>query len=417
MARAHIIGAGLSGLAAAVDLVDRGFDIIVYEAANEAGGRCRTFHDPALDCVIDNGNHLLLSGNFSAMDFLNTIGARDELIGPPEARFNFVDIATDERWCVRPNNGRLPWWIFAPSRRVAGTTAADYFSGRKILSAQPEDRFTDLIPAHGALYERFWDPLVVGALNIDPHEAAAILLKPVLLETFAKGADACAPLIAKTGLGHTFITPALEYLGLKGADVRFSSRIKQINIENGAVSGLEGSSETLAKDDVVISAVPWWIAERILPDYDGPTGIEPILNAHFRLPKALSGFHEDPVLGVISGLAQWLFIRDDVVSVTVSAAGKHTTTANEESAKQIWSDVCKALNLGDEPLPKWRIIKEHRATFTQTPDQVQKRPAPETATRNLFLAGDWTNTGLPATIEGSLRSGKIAAALAFASVS
>lgn len=86
-------------------------------------------------------------------------------------------------------------------------------------------------------------------------------------------------------------------------------------------------------------------------------------------------------------------------------------------ALAIWSDVRKALKLGDLPLPRWRVIKEHRATFRQTPDEVKKRPSSKTAFRNLFLAGDWTDTGLPATIEGSIRSGKIASSLAFAAVS
>ncbi|MGI9481228.1 MAG: hydroxysqualene dehydroxylase HpnE [Hyphomicrobiales bacterium] len=412
MARAHILGAGLSGLSAAVELAAAGLDITLYEAAGEAGGRCRTFHDAALDCIIDNGNHLLLSGNYGAMAFLDRIGTTDELSGPPEARFNFVDIGTNERWCVRPNKGRLPWWIFAPSRRVAGTKVTDYLAASKILNAGPDDVFTSIISPDGALYERFWEPIVVGALNIDPYEAAAILLKPVLLETFAKGADACRPLIAKTGLGETFVAPALKYLSEKGADIRFGARVKGFETDNGRIAKLDGVGEAVGTGDVVICAVPWWNAERLLPDYAGPTGVEPILNAHFRLKEPFKGYEDDPVVGVIGGLAQWLFIRGDVVSVTVSAAGRHTREANEATVEKIWDDVRKALNLGDEPLPRWRIIKEHRATFRQTPEQIKLRPGAITAIGNLFLAGDWTDTKLPATIEGSIRSGKTAAGLA-----
>ncbi len=417
MTRAHIIGAGLSGLSAAIELAAEGFQVVVHEAAGEAGGRCRTFHDPALDCLIDNGNHLLLSGNHSAMGFLDRVDARDRLLGPPEARFNFTDIKTGEHWCVRPNKGPIPWWIFSPSRRVAGTKAADYIAARKLLSAKPSDRFTDIIPPSGALYERFWDPLVVGALNISPDLAAAILLKPVLLETFAKGADSCRPLVAKTGLGDTFVTPALEYLDKLSASVRFGSRVKTIETDGRRVTSLKGVEEHIGSDDVVVMAVPWWIADRTLPGFSGPTACEPILNVHFRLDAPISGYENDPVLGVTGGIAQWLFVRGDVVSVTVSAAAKHTQTKNDAMAAAIWNDVRIALKLGDLPLPRWRVIKEHRATFRQTPDEVKKRPSTQTGFRNLFLAGDWTDTGLPATIEGSIRSGKIAARLAFAAVS
>ena len=111
MPTAHVVGAGLSGLSAAIRLLDRGFKVRISEAAAEAGGRCRSFQDVALDCLIDNGNHLLLSGNTSAMRFLDRIGTKSELIGPNEARLNFVDLQTGQRWTFRPNRGPIPWWI------------------------------------------------------------------------------------------------------------------------------------------------------------------------------------------------------------------------------------------------------------------------------------------------------------------
>lgn len=411
MARAHVIGAGLSGLSSALQLLDQGYHISLYEAAGEAGGRCRSFHDVALDCLIDNGNHLLLSGNTSAMAFLDRVGARDGLIGPPEARLNFVDLRDDARWTFRPNRGALPWWIFSADRRVAGTSAGDYWPARKLLSAKPDDLFSDLLPTSGTLYERFWEPMVVGALNIAPEQAAAILLKPVLLETFAKGADACRPLIAKVGLGLTFVEPALKVLDEAGAQISYATRLKGFQSSANKINSLVFGSDSISlePDDVVVMAVPQWVACTLLPGYAGPTGAEPIVNAHFRLPEPLTGLDQDPVLGVIGGMAQWIFARDDVVSVTISAAGKEAELAGEEVATKVWTDVAAALQLGDMPLPRWRIIKERRATFVQTPEQVKLRPAARTNYTNMALAGDWTDTKLPATIEGSIRSGEIAA--------
>src|SRR5438093_884395 len=114
----HVIGAGLAGLAAAARLARHGARLAVHEAAGQAGGRCRSYHDPALDMVIDNGNHLLLSGNHAALSYLDTIGAGGMLAGPAVAEFAFMDLASGERWKVRINAGRLPWSIFAPARRV-----------------------------------------------------------------------------------------------------------------------------------------------------------------------------------------------------------------------------------------------------------------------------------------------------------
>src|SRR5664280_1717549 len=129
----HIIGAGLAGLATAVRLAAQGVRATVYEATNQAGGRCRSYHDPALGITIDNGNHLLLSGNRAALGYLATIGASDRLAGPSSASFPFIDLATHERWTLRANNGRIPWWIFDRNRRVPGTRARDYLSILRLL--------------------------------------------------------------------------------------------------------------------------------------------------------------------------------------------------------------------------------------------------------------------------------------------
>ncbi|RMD87262.1 MAG: FAD-dependent oxidoreductase, partial [Alphaproteobacteria bacterium] len=123
MARIHVIGGGLAGLAAAVECAVAGRAVTLYEAAGHAGGRCRSFYDEKIDAVIDNGNHLLLSGNRAARAYLRRIGARDRVAGPDRAVFPFIDLGTGERWELRPGDGWLPLWIFDPRRRVPGTRA------------------------------------------------------------------------------------------------------------------------------------------------------------------------------------------------------------------------------------------------------------------------------------------------------
>ena len=118
--RVHVVGAGLAGLAASLRLAEAGVAVVLHEAARQAGGRCRSYLDATLGCRIDNGNHLLISGNHATMDYLRRSGAADTLIGPDEARYDFLDLESGERWAVRPNAGRVPWWLFdrrAPRRR------------------------------------------------------------------------------------------------------------------------------------------------------------------------------------------------------------------------------------------------------------------------------------------------------------
>src|SRR5262245_35728588 len=129
----HIIGAGLAGLAAAVKLTARGERVVVHEATNFAGGRCRSYHDHSVGMMIDNGNHLLLSANTSALGYLRSIGAEHELIGPAEAAFSFMDLKSKERWTLRFNNGRIGWWIFDPHRRVPNSRALDYLPVARLL--------------------------------------------------------------------------------------------------------------------------------------------------------------------------------------------------------------------------------------------------------------------------------------------
>ena len=122
----HIVGAGLAGLSAATALAEKGARVMLYEGAPQAGGRCRSYYDPVLGQVIDNGNHLVLSGNYAVMRYLRRIGATDNLVGPDRARFDFVDVATGEHWTISPNEGPLPWWSLSKNRRVPQTAFSDY---------------------------------------------------------------------------------------------------------------------------------------------------------------------------------------------------------------------------------------------------------------------------------------------------
>lgn len=420
--RVHIIGAGLAGLAAAIRLRTLGPRLTVYEAAPMAGGRCRSYHDPQLGCVIDNGNHLLMSGNSAAMDFLAEIGASDRVAGPATGAFPFVDVANGARWTVRPSQGLIPWWIFDRSRRIPGTSFLDYLSVLCLFGGGKDATVGARLGASGELFRKFWEPLTVGAINTAPDRAAAALLRPVLLETFLRGGAASRPLVARTSLADAFIEPALTTLGSVGVELRFGARVSAMTIDDGRIAAMAcaGATVALAPEDIVILAVPPWIAETLLPGLRVPPPGEPIVNVHYRLPRAVPAPGGVRIVGVIGGLAQWVFARtvenETMISVTISAARAVIDHSAEQIARACWRDVALALELEGVPEPMSRVVKEHRATFDQTPATLGLRPATRTPCPNLLLAGDWTATGLPATIEGAVRSGFKAAALALASI-
>ncbi len=407
-----VIGGGLAGLSAAVALAEKGAHIALYEAAGQAGGRCRSYFDATLDCVIDNGNHLVLSGNHAVHSYLRTIGAAHALIGPDHAEFAFADLASGARWRLTPNEGPLPWWIFASARRVPGTGPLDYVRLAPLLLPGSSQRIADVIPCKGALWDRLMRPFLLAALNTEPETASAALAGAVLRETLAKGGAAYRPRIAHPTLAAAFVEPALAYLAAKGAEVHLGQRLRRIVLDNRQAVALEFSDSTipLLPEDTVVLATPPWVTHELLPTIMVPDEFRAIVNAHFKIvsPPGVA-----PMLGVIGGTAEWIFAFPDRISVTVSAADAIVDQDREALAKLLWRDVARAHSIAGEP-PPWQVVKEKRATFAATPEQAARRPETATRWRNLLLAGDWIDTGLPATIESAVRSGQRAAKLAWA---
>jgi squalene-associated FAD-dependent desaturase len=410
MKRAYVIGAGLAGLSAATVLASRGIAVTVIETAPQAGGRCRSYFDPAFDGVIDNGNHFVLTGNDRTFSYLDRIGSADAMQGSAVPEKDFVDIRSGKRWTIRPSPGRIPTWLFDANRRVPDTAPGDYWELTKLLKARPDQRIRDILSCQGPLWERLLQPFFLGALNTQPEDASARLAGALVRRTFMKGGNAYRTRIAHPTLAAAFTDPALAWLQGKGAEVKLNTRLRGITLGRRSALALDmgGPAVPLTRDNAVVLAVPPWAAKDLIPTLTAPDDFRAIVNAHFKMPAPDGA---SPMLGVIGGTAEWIFTFPDRISVTVSGADAIVDQDRAVLATRIWSDVAKALEIS-APMPTWQIVKEKRATFAATPEQDARRPAAKTGWPNLFLAGDWTQTGLPATIEGAIQSGETAAALA-----
>jgi hydroxysqualene dehydroxylase len=408
----HIIGAGISGLSAAVRLTNAGLGVHVHEATQQAGGRCRSYFDAATSLTIDNGNHLLLSGNRHALAYARSIGTEAGLVGPKSAQFPFVDLVTGQRWLLDLGDSRLPLWVFDESRRVPDTGVLDYLGLAPLVWAPVGKTVGDTIRCEGTLYQRLVQPLLLAALNVDPPIGSAGLAGAIVRETLLAGGQACRPLIARDGLSAILIEPAVKLLQEKGASVSLGHELREFATSGDRISGLKFGNDDVAvgPDDAIVMAVPPRAAATLLPGLPAPTKFRAIVNAHFRFDPPQGA---PPILGVVGGLVEWLFAFPQRLSVTISAGDRLVDMPREELAEAIWRDVCRAAGVAGE-LPPWQIVRERRATFEATPEQNALRPKAVTSFRNLFLAGDWTDTGLPATIEGSVRSGDRAADLVLA---
>ncbi len=407
--RAFVLGGGLAGLSAATRLVEQGMQVEVIETAPQAGGRCRSYRDPQLGLTIDNGNHLVLSGNETVARYRRRIGATAPLAGPDNADYAFADLASGARWTVRVNDGRLPWWVFDHRRRVPGSGLRDYLPLARLLQTK-RGRVRDHIATAGPVWSRLIEPVLLAALNTAPADASARLAGAVLRETVGRGGRAMRPLIAEPTLADAFVTPALAMLRAHGAVVRTGHEPARLKLEGDRVTGLVYGYGTIViyPEDAVIVATPPGVASKLVPGLTVPDEYRAILNAHF----AGSPPADAPrMLGLLGATAEWVFAFADRTSVTVSGADRLIDRDRQLLAMELWDNVCAAYRM-DRPMPAWQIVKEKRATFAATPEQDAMRPDAHTRWRNLFLAGDWTQTGLPSTIEGALRSGETAAHLA-----
>ncbi|SHI66827.1 hydroxysqualene dehydroxylase HpnE [Wenxinia saemankumensis] len=411
MRRVHVVGMGLAGLAAALDLVERpDLSVQLHEATSRAGGRVRSFEDRRLGTLVDNGNHLVLSGNRAVFDHARRIGTVDLLELAETAALPFVDLATGARWTLRLPDG--PADLFAGTWAVPPGTGAGLArdlarllaAGRAATVARALGR----APDHPAM-RLLWEPLSLAVLNAPPGEGAAAALRAVLLRSALRGGRASRPVTMPSGLGPTLVDPARDLLQRRGAALRTGRRLTGLRGDPGRPAEalvFRGGEVPIAPGDAAILALPAEAAARILGG-PGPGAGRPILNAHFRLPAEAASL-SPPILGLTGGLAQWVFRRGDVLSVTVSAADAAAARPPGEVLAQLRGEVETALGAPLAPVAA-RLLTEHAATFAATPAAMAARLPMRTRWPNVVLAGDHVAGPLPATIEGALRSGRAAA--------
>jgi squalene-associated FAD-dependent desaturase len=416
----HVIGAGLAGLAAAVQLQRRGAQVVLHEAAAQAGGRCRSYYDEALGATVDNGNHIVLSGNQATLNYARVIGSSDELEGPHRPEFAFVDLAAHTRWTAQFSSGWLARWVFNADARVPRARPLDFVRLVPLLLAKPGRTVAQTVRCEGAFWTRLLDPLLRAMLNVEPRDATARLAGALVRETFAAGGDACRPLVARDGVASAFVDPALRLLQHGGAVIRLGSRLQSMTFADqpattsgvaaARVSTLNFGDETisLGETDAAILAVPPEAARALVPGIQTPQRSSAVVTAHFAVEPP---FGTPAATSLLNGTAQWMVASDGRLSATVYAADRLLATPREALARAMWADVAQAASLPVEPMPAWQIVTEGNATFAARPEEETRRPGTRTRWNNLMLAGDWTATGLPPTIEGAIRSGQKAADL------
>jgi hypothetical protein len=386
----------MAGLAASVAAARACVPVTLFEATGHAGGRCRSFFDAGLGAVIDNGTHLVLNANRHVLDFAQAVGGACAMTRGP-ALFPFIDLETGRRWTLTP---------FSLLRHPL-----DLARALGLLGGGPDATVAQVM-GRAKAYHTLWDPLSVATLNTASDQASARQFARMMRVAVTMGLGALKPWTFPRGLSAALVEPAVATLKDAGGIVRYNHRLKAIG---PAELQFDGHSVPLTADDQVILALPPWATRDFFPALPAMK-TEAIVNAHFRLDRAAAFDHGLTWMGATSGLSQWISIRGDIVSVTVSAANEAAELPNDQLGRRIWGEIAPLLGAAGAPCPAYRIIRERRATIAHTPAQVALRPQPtQVATQAggvIKLAADWLDNPLPCTIEAAVASGLRAAKIA-----
>ena len=389
----HIIGAGLAGLAAAVAIAGTGKRVVLHEAAGHAGGRCRSFRDEKLDRIIDNGSHLVLGANRNTLAYAQATGGLEAMVAQ-EPCFHFLDLATGSRWTVSPK--RLPAGI----GELLSALGLPWVSRTETVASRL---------GQSRSFTRLWQPMCESIMNTAPKESSARMFAWTMRKALLGGARALVPWTFPLGLSAALVAPALATLGSFGTEMHFRRRLLSVTPDKLT---FDNAVIELASEDRVILALPPWVLSSVLPGQSVEMATRPIVNAHFRLDQPVSLPGESHFLGLVNASGHWLFLRGDVLSVTVSAAEALVDQSNDQIAALLWAEAARAIGLPPSPVPATRIMKERRATLAHDEDTIANRPSPRTDFPHVFLAGDWIDSPWPCTIEAAISSGLSAARLA-----
>ena len=422
--RVVIVGGGWAGLATAIELTRHKIPVIVLESAKQLGGRARSVHINELD--VDNGQHMLLGAYEATLDLLRYIGVNESDV--------FERQPLSLQW-LRPNGNPVllstpklpaPLHLVWALLNAKGLAFRDRLSALNFCRALQKTNFTIekdcnveflLKENHQSseLIKSIWEPLCLGALNTQIHEASSQLFLRTLGESFNHSRKDSDILLTRKNLGAIFPQPASDYVETHKGSVRLGQRVTEINISNDTVNGVTLSEQQIASDYVVL-ATPSTITNKLIEDIDSLQHVSsqlktiqhrPICTVYLQYPEntKLDGW----LRGSLDTTSQWIFDRglygqNGLMSVVISGEGEHMNWDNNKLCDVIEKELATYFPHWPEPSSK-HVIREKRATFAATVDINQHRPSTQTPVNGLWLAGDYTNNGLPGTLEGAVRSG------------
>jgi len=431
-----IAGGGLAGLAAGCALAEAGFRVSLFERRPYLGGRASSYQHPGTGEIVDNCQHVLLGCCTNLLDFYRRAGVQDKIRW--YEKLTFLEPG-GRASVIAPSVLPAPLHTAPAFFRADCLTFRDKMSISRAMAAlapsTPADRgesFLDWLKGHGQTeqaIERFWKTILVSALNEDLDRVSVPYAAQVVRESFLKSGAAGRMGIPTVPLTDLYST-AGDYIRARGGEIQFRASVESFRTVPFAVNVTTNGEER--QFDYLILAVPFDVLGRMLPDTPsaapltaalGQFSMSPITGIHLWFDRQISDLDHAVLL---DRTIQWMFHKSRIITARESEArdsgnGSYielvvscSRSLVEKSKTEI---VEMAMNEAQEFFPgapevillKSTVIKEVHATYSPRPGIDQYRPKPTTAWPRVFLAGDWTATGWPATMEGAVRSGYLAA--------
>jgi hydroxysqualene dehydroxylase len=415
-----VIGGGFAGLTAAAYLANKNYKVTLLEASPKLGGRAYSFLDKETNSVLDNGQHILMGCYHFTLEFLSLIGAKENFSIQKRLEVNFVKegfqvLALKSFPFVYPLNlliAILRFEAISFSERIGllKVFIKLFFLSSAKFSNMNIKEWLETENQSQNVQDAFWRILAVGALNTSIEKASAKIFIDILKQIFLKGNSAATIVLPKYGLSESYCKNAEEYIVKNGGEIILSEPVEKIVISEDMVTEIHSSRKVFLDFDVVISAIPAFALNRIIDD-ESKISIpdlkySSILNIHLWLKenKIPEGF-----FGLINSPLHWVFNKGSHLNIVISDADELVNKSDEDLMEMVKNEMKKFFFLEPEVNSNYKIIKEKRATFIPSNEIIDKRPAQKTQIKNLILAGDWVDTGLPSTIESAVKSGKAAA--------
>jgi squalene-associated FAD-dependent desaturase len=432
-----VLGGGLAGLAAATRLAEAGLPVTLVEGRGSLGGRARSYRHAATGDVVDTGQHVLMGCYAEMLRFLERVGARDLVRLQPR-----LLVALAARGGRRERLACPAWpsplHLAAGLLMHGGLTLADAARCVRVIGdarARWDDpalervtvaEWLDALGQSAAARRWLWDPITLACLNASPERTAAALLAVVLQRAFLSGGDGSSIGLATVGLSELYVAQAARHVEERGGRLVLNEPARALLVERGRCVGVEGRDRRIVRGAAVVSAVPAPALHRLLPTslqgrapFSGLTRFSPspIVSLHLWLDRRIL---DTAFVGFVDTQLHWAFDRaltwgraasgGDLVTLVCSGADDLAAADRHEVRDRLWQELVSCLpEAAAARVLHFEVVKERGATFRAVPGLARHRFGPGTPLPGLLVAGDWTDTGLPATMEGACASGHAAA--------